>query len=211
VNALRLGGGLALPLDHTPPGWGRWLLARRQILTIEQVEQGRQPEIAYYLCAGPPGPVDEDLIRVAGERRAIEECLQTAKTEVGLGQYQVRRCDAWYRHITLALLAYTYLAVTAAIAKKPDSGLILLTLGEIRRLLAHLTPRPVDHTLVWAWSRWRRRHQHRARTSHYRRRTGIPQQSAAGVLERGCSGVKGPHPVVLGAVDLWQPTAAAAP
>jgi hypothetical protein len=42
----------------------------------------------------------------------------TAKTEVGLDHYQVRRYDAWYRHITLAMLAHTYLAVTAAIAPK---------------------------------------------------------------------------------------------
>ncbi|REH28561.1 hypothetical protein BCF44_1263 [Kutzneria buriramensis] len=42
--------------------------------------------------------------------------FQTAKTEVGLDHYQVRRYDAWYRYITLAMLAHTYLAVTAAIA-----------------------------------------------------------------------------------------------
>ena len=49
---------------------------------------------------------------------AVEECFQTAKNEVGLDHYQVRRYDAWYRHITLAMLAHTYLAVTAAIAPK---------------------------------------------------------------------------------------------
>ena len=31
---------------------------------------------------------------------------------------QVHRYDAWYRHVTLAMLARTYLAVTAAIAPK---------------------------------------------------------------------------------------------
>jgi SRSO17 transposase len=46
----------------------------------------------------------------------VEECFQTAKTEVGLDHYQVRRYDAWYRHMTLAMLAYAYLAVTAVIA-----------------------------------------------------------------------------------------------
>ncbi|GAA2682466.1 hypothetical protein LV78_005839 [Actinosynnema pretiosum] len=49
---------------------------------------------------------------------SVEDCFQTSKTEVGLDQYQVRRYDAWYRHITLAMLAHTYLAVTAAIAPK---------------------------------------------------------------------------------------------
>ena len=104
--------------EHTPPGWGRWLLVRRQILTTDQVEAGKTAELAYYLCAGPPGTTDDDLIRVAGMRWAIEECFQTAKNEVGLDQYQVRRYDAWYRHVTLALLAHAYLAVTAAIAPK---------------------------------------------------------------------------------------------
>lgn len=104
--------------EHTPPGWSHWLLARRQILTPTQLEDGEQPELAYYLCAGPPGTTDDDLIRVAGSRWAIEECFQTAKNEVGLDQYQVRRYDAWYRHITLALLSHAYLAVTAAITPK---------------------------------------------------------------------------------------------
>jgi SRSO17 transposase len=104
--------------EHTPPGWGRWLLVRRQILPADQIDAGKDPELAYYLCAGPPGTTDEDLIRVAGTRWAIEECFQTSKTEVGLDHYQVRRYDAWYRHITLAMLAHAYLSVTAAIAPK---------------------------------------------------------------------------------------------
>ncbi len=100
--------------DTTPPGWGRWLLARR---SLTPNSKGKH-EIAYYLCCAPTGTTDKELIRVAGARWAIEDCFQTAKTDVGLDQYQVRRYDAWYRHITLAMLAHTYLAVTAAIAPK---------------------------------------------------------------------------------------------
>ena len=100
--------------DTTPPGWERWLLARRSLTRNTKGEY----EIAYYLCCAPTGTTDEDLIRVAGTRWAIEDCFQTAKTEVGLDQYQVRRYDAWYRHITLAMLAHTYLAITAAVAPK---------------------------------------------------------------------------------------------
>jgi SRSO17 transposase len=48
-----------------------------------------------------------------------EECFQTAKTQTGLDLYHVRRYDAWYRYITLAMLAYAFLAVTAATAPKP--------------------------------------------------------------------------------------------
>jgi hypothetical protein len=92
-------------------GFTRWLLIRRSIT--------KPTELAYYLCHGPTSTTDEELIRVAGTRWAIEECSQTAK---GLDEYQVRRYDAWYRHITLAMLAHAYLAVTAAVAGKdvPD-------------------------------------------------------------------------------------------
>ncbi|MEV0108034.1 hypothetical protein AB0H42_17085 [Nocardia sp. NPDC050799] len=49
--------------------------------------------------------------------------------------------------------------------------MIALTLPEIRRLLVALVlPRHHDPDHVWAWSRWRRRRQHQARLSHYRRR-----------------------------------------
>jgi SRSO17 transposase len=100
--------------DTTPPGWRRWLLVRRSLTRNSRGEH----ELAYYLCCAPKETTDDDLIRVAGARWAVEECFQTAKTEVGLDHYQVRRYDAWYRHITLAMLAHAYLSVTAAIAPK---------------------------------------------------------------------------------------------
>ena len=97
-----------------PPGWSRYLLVRRSLTRNAKGDL----ELAYYLCCAPAGTPDEELIRVAGSRWAIEECFQTAKNETGLDQYQVRRYDAWYRHATLAMLAHAYLAVTAATAPK---------------------------------------------------------------------------------------------
>ena len=104
-----------LPADGTePPGWSRYLLVRRSLTPNAKGEL----ELAYYLCCAPAGTADEELIRVAGSRWSVEECFQTAKTETGLDHYQVRRYDAWYRHITLAMLAHAYLSVTAVIAPK---------------------------------------------------------------------------------------------
>lgn len=60
--------------EPTPDGWVRRLLVRRQI-TPSDVE----PALAYYLCCAPATTTDEELIRVAGARWAIEECFQTAK------------------------------------------------------------------------------------------------------------------------------------
>jgi SRSO17 transposase len=104
-----------LPADGTePPGWSRYLLVRRSLTPNGKGEL----ELAYYLCCAPAGTADEELIRVAGSRWAVEECFQTAKNETGLDHYQVRRYDAWYRHATLAVLAHAYLAVTAATSPK---------------------------------------------------------------------------------------------
>lgn len=89
-------------------GFARWLLIRRSI--------ANPAELAYYLCYGPTGTSDEKLIQIAGARWAIEECFQTAKGQVGLDQYQVRRYLPWYRHITLAMCAHAFLVVTATAA-----------------------------------------------------------------------------------------------
>ncbi|MGH3757776.1 hypothetical protein [Actinophytocola sp.] len=70
-------------------------------------------ELAYYIChTSTPVPIVE-LVRVAGSRWAVEETFQFAKNETGLDDYQVRKYDAWYRRITLSMLAAAFLAVTA--------------------------------------------------------------------------------------------------
>jgi SRSO17 transposase len=99
-------------------GFGRWLLVRRSLTPNDKGEL----EMAYYLCFGPTGTTIDQLVRIAGARWAIKECFQAAKNEVGLDQYQVRRYDAWHRHITLAMLAHAYLAATAAHAPKAQAA-----------------------------------------------------------------------------------------
>jgi SRSO17 transposase len=97
----------------SPLGWSRYLLVRRSLTRNGKDEH----ELACYLLR-PGGTADEELIRVAGSRWPIGECFQDGQNETGLDQYQVRRYDAWYRHITLAMLARAYLSVTAATAPK---------------------------------------------------------------------------------------------
>ena len=75
-------------------------------------------ELAFYHCFNPRRENFGELVRVAGARWPIEECFEAGKGEAGLGNYQVRRYDAWYRHITLAMLAHAFLAVLAGQAKK---------------------------------------------------------------------------------------------
>ena len=93
-------------------GWLEWWLARRSLTD--------PTEIAYYLACAPAATTLQKLVRVAGTRWAVEESLETAKGEVGLDQYEVRKWTGWYRHITLALLAHALLTVTRAQAVAND-------------------------------------------------------------------------------------------
>ena len=96
------------------PGKGYWLLARRSL--------AEPHELAYFVCFGPARTPLRELVRVAGARWAVEDGFEAAKGEVGLGDYEVRKWGAWYRHVTLALLAHAYLAATRARAGAGAKG-----------------------------------------------------------------------------------------
>jgi SRSO17 transposase len=70
-------------------------------------------ELAFYRCYNPRHEPVGELVRVAGARWPIEECFGAGKGQVGLDHYQVRLYHAWYRHITLSMLAHTFLAILA--------------------------------------------------------------------------------------------------
>lgn len=90
-----------------------WLLARRSLQPGEKGEL----ELAFYRCYSPRPATLAELAAVAGARWGVEDCFAEAKNEAGLDHYQVRRCRAWYRHITLSMLAHAFLAVTAHAAR----------------------------------------------------------------------------------------------
>lgn len=91
--------------------------AERSLLIRRSLGDGERACFLYHTPA--PAPLAE-LVRVAGSRWAIAECFQAAKNGTGLDHYQVRRYDAWYRHITLSMLAHAFLAVLAAGPEKGD-------------------------------------------------------------------------------------------
>ena len=62
----------------------------------------------------PTGTPLQRLVNVAGQRWTVAEGFELGKDEVGLDQYEVRHWIGWYRHITLAMWALAYLAVTQA-------------------------------------------------------------------------------------------------
>jgi SRSO17 transposase len=161
-------------IDHTTPAVRddpfdsrRWsLLVRRH---------HRTGELAFYRCYSPDLVPLRELVRVAGRRWSIEEAFQTGKGLTGLDEHQVRRWTSWQRWTVLVMLAHALITVIAADVHHDDQrcpgGVIALTRNEIRRLLARLVIEPGRRIACpLAWSRWRRGHQHHARTSHYARR-----------------------------------------
>lgn len=69
-------------------------------------------ELAYFVVFAPVNTPLQLLIRVAGQRWTIENCFEMGKAEVGLDDYEVRHWTAWYRHITLSMLALAFLVMT---------------------------------------------------------------------------------------------------
>jgi SRSO17 transposase len=62
-----------------------------------------------------------ELARVFKAEHRIEECLERAKGEAGLADYQVRTWEGWHHHQTLALLATWFLTQEARRGKKVDA------------------------------------------------------------------------------------------
>jgi hypothetical protein len=177
----RLFDWACVPILHRWEEDGRhWLLIRRS-LTDPQ-------EKTYYFVFGPSGTTLPQMVTAIGARWSIEEDFANGK-DLGLDHYQVRSYVAWYRHITLVMLAHAFLTGICAqsnpVAGLPLAGeapatrdaashprpLLPLTVPEVRHLLGHLIwPAPSSVQLVLAWSWWRRWHRSCASYFHTKRR-----------------------------------------
>jgi len=175
----RLFDWACLPIWHQgrDDGWHSLLIRR----TIEPT-----PDLTYYLVFAPPDTSLLAKVTALGARWRIEEDFENGK-DLGLDHYEVRSFVGWYRHVTLVMLAMTFLTSITLAARTPSTALLAasrhpaeavmpadlcpLSAPEARRLLARLLfPPPASVTLVFAWSAWRRWHQRMACFFHTRRR-----------------------------------------
>jgi len=166
-----------------------WIAAkdrRRHLLVRRNLHDPAR--IDYFWCFVPEGrpaclPI---LAKVCGRRWTVEEDHEFGKDQFGYDHAQVRLYIPVMRHLTLVMAALAICAVTAADLRKTspalpvptradqlppeDPGLIAFTVPEIKRLyiLFSQTLHSIAHGL--RWSRWRRRHQARARWYHHRAR-----------------------------------------
>ena len=102
--------------------WFDWALADagpgHHVLIRRSITSG---ELAFYRCWAPRDVTLGELVTVAGARWAVEECFQAGKNEAALDHYQVRKHAAWYRHVTLAMCAHAWLAVTTVASHPPPA------------------------------------------------------------------------------------------
>jgi SRSO17 transposase len=100
--------------------WTRGLLIRRSLADGAG---------AFFSTWCPAGTPIETLVAVEGQRWAIEDAFETAKTELGLDHNETRSWHGWHRHVSLVMLAFAMMAVIRhhANASPPQKTLIKLT------------------------------------------------------------------------------------
>tara|TARA_R110002049_G_scaffold135631_1_gene295216 strand:+ start:211 stop:792 length:582 start_codon:yes stop_codon:yes gene_type:complete len=92
----------------------------------------------YYLSnAGVTTPLAE-YCRAAKAEHRVEECLQRAKGQAGLADYEVRNWTGWQHHQTLCLLANWFLTVETRRAEKKTPA---MTLNQMRLGIASILRR----------------------------------------------------------------------
>jgi SRSO17 transposase len=100
--------------------WTRGLLVRRSIA---------DGELAFFTTWCPAGTGIEILVKVEGQRWAIEDGFETAKNELGLDHNETRSWHGWHRHVSLVMLAFAMLAVIRHHANAPTPPKIPIRLA----------------------------------------------------------------------------------
>src|SRR5262245_24870672 len=108
-------------------------------LVVFREQQGDGSWKHDYLWAHAPLTTPlEECARVFKAEHRIEECLQRAKGEAGLADYQVRTWVGWHHHQALALLATWFLTEETRRGKKDTPA---LTVPQVRWCVARLLRR----------------------------------------------------------------------
>lgn len=82
------------------PGPDVWLIVRRNIV---------DDELKFFLSNAPLDTPLATFVWLSGMRWPVETCFEHSKQEIGLGDYQLRSWTGWHHHMTLCILAHTFL------------------------------------------------------------------------------------------------------
>jgi hypothetical protein len=94
-----------------------------EVLVVFRARQGDGScKHDYRLSNGPLSTPLAEYARVFKAEHRVEECLQRAKGQAGLADYEVRTWRGWYHRQALALVATWFLTAEARRGKEMDAG-----------------------------------------------------------------------------------------
>jgi SRSO17 transposase len=104
----------------------------------------------YYLSNAHPDTPEAEFARAAKAAHRIEECLQRAKNEAGLADYEVRHWKGWHHHQILSLLATWFLVTEARRGKEWTPAITVPQIRQgisaiLHRLCGWATPARIRH------------------------------------------------------------------
>ena len=89
---------------HRHVGPQGWLLIRRSLEPV--------PEVKYYFSHAETNVPLKTMALVTGSRWRVEEFLEDAKGQLGMGHYEARSWTSWHHHMSLVALAHLYVVQT---------------------------------------------------------------------------------------------------
>ena len=92
------------------------------LVILREVQGDGTMKHDYYLSNALFDTALGEFARVAKAEHRIEECLERAKSDAGLAQYQVRNWIGWHHHQTLSFLAVWFLTQENRRGKKIHAG-----------------------------------------------------------------------------------------
>lgn len=92
-----------------------------EILFVTRERAGETVKHGYYVSNAPADTPLAELARVAKAEHRIEECLERAKSEVGMSDYEVRTWAGWHHHHALVFMAVWFLVLEARRGEKGDA------------------------------------------------------------------------------------------
>lgn len=104
--------------DKRQEGHGEVLV----VIRFRERDSKRIIQTDYYLSNASPDTSQAEFARVAKAEHRIEECIQRAKSEAGLADYEVRNWKGWHHHQILSLIATWFLVTEARRGKKMDTS-----------------------------------------------------------------------------------------
>ena len=113
-----------------PEAHGWHLIVRR--------EMGSSQEIKYSLSNAPETTTTERLTFQQGQRYWVEHALRNAKSEAGMGDYQLRLWLGWHHHMAMVMLAMLFLF---EVRRDHKQDLSLLSCHDVVEVLRVLLPR----------------------------------------------------------------------